>query len=227
MAYEHAYLYLRWGGDFGQTSSSGLDQWSAGVKIGSPVADVKHDPVALAVFLASVETALSTLHGATGAGTGTTCWLKWCTVARIGTDGHYNPDTQETIRRDRTPLPGNGTAIHPWNTAHVISLRTIRPRGAASNGRVYHPALSLSVDAATGRIQTTGNATRLGLFKALFDSINTAANTYEAGMRIIVASQVGSGRSAIVTTIRSDTRLDSIEARENNQPPVYSTVALA
>jgi hypothetical protein len=67
----------------------------------------------------------------------------------------------------------------------------------------------------------------VGSFKTFFDALNVAANTYSAGTRLIVASNVGGGLHAPVTMIRSDDRIDSIERRENDTPATWSTSTLA
>jgi hypothetical protein len=64
-------------------------------------------------------------------------------------------------------------------------------------------------------------------FKIFIDALKSAANTYDAGMKAIVASNVGAGLIQQVTAIRSDERLDSIERRENQQASVWSTAAVA
>ena len=101
------------------------------------------------------------------------------------------------------------------------------PGKRASNGRVYWPCLALIPDAATGRLTTAQVNGRIGSFKGFFDTLNTAANAYSPGMRLIVASNVGGGTYAPVTAIRADGRLDSIERRENDQPSVWTSQTLA
>lgn len=74
---------------------------------------------------------------------------------------------------------------------------------------------------------TAAVQSRLNLFKTFADALNTAANTYSAGTRLLVASAVGGGLHVPVTSVRSDERMDSIERRENDQPSIYSSVNLA
>jgi hypothetical protein len=162
--------------------------------------------------------------GAANTVIGTNCFLDYVSGAQIGVGGKYTPTNQLTVVSPTTPTPGLGSGVLPWNTASVISLRTAIPRGRGSNGRVYWPCLSVPVIAGTGRVNILG---RVQAAKTFFDAMNTAANTYSAGMRAVVASAVGGGVIAPVTSIRSDDRLDSIERRENAQPVAWSVSALA
>jgi hypothetical protein len=58
--------------------------------------------------------------------------------------------------------------------------------------------------------------------KVMIDEINDAAQVYATNMRVVVASKTG-GIQAVVTSIRSDERIDSIERRENAAPAVWMT----
>lgn len=182
---------------------------------------------ALQTFCDACWAAFTTLHAASGATVGSSCFFDWASVARIGLDGKYDPLTQNTIRKDATPVAGGGVTNIPWNTALVVSLRTAKPRGYCSNGRFYYPCTSPSIAAGTGRIPDANVASRIAAFKMCFDACNTAAATYATNLRMIVASKVGGGAAEKVTAIRSDGRLDSIERRENKQVSTWSVSSLA
>lgn len=226
MAFTNAHIYLRAGGHFG-TSSSEQDEWSTGARFAIVGADVPYSESALQTFVDAAWTAFSALHSHTGTVAGNACFLDWTTAARVGMDGKYDPDTQDTKRHDGTALVGTATTFLPWNTAHVISLRTARPRGYASNGRMYYPATSIAITNTTGRITPSAVSGRVNQFKTLFDSLNVAAAVYATNMRLAVMSAVGAGQTALVNTIRADDRLDSIERREAELPSTWTTATLA
>lgn len=223
MVYPHEHILLRFNGHFGTTGGI-LDRWSVGLRFGLPAAAPAYDPVKLQTLVDAARAAAELFHIAGGAATGTSTFFDSVTGAQIGVSGKYTPPSQLTvISANTTPVAGVGTPVNPWDSASVISLRTAIPRGRGSNGRVYWPAQALAVTPGTGRVASGLTGSRLSSFKTFVNSLNTAANTYSAGMKLIVASNVGGGLYAYVTGIRSDDRLDSIERRENQQPPVWST----
>jgi hypothetical protein len=226
MVYPQEHILLRFNGHFGAVSSF-LDRWSCGLRFGLATAAPVYDAAKLQTFVNSAQTAANTLMTATNVNAGTATFHDYVSGAQIGVLGNYSPTTQVTVISPTTQTAGIGAPINPWNTAHVISLRTNFPRGRGSNGRVYWPCQSLGVAAGTGRLTPTQVNNRLIAFKAFLDALNVAANTYSAGCRLIVASKVGGGVHATVVSIRADDRLDSIERRENDQPSAWSTQALA
>lgn len=225
MSFDRSFLYLRIIGHFGQATAFS-DFWSVGLKLanagGSPA------PVAgYSGFLTGIKSAVQAFHIASATGVGNACFLDELTVARIGEDGHYDPDTQDTTHELYAPaIVGTGTTALPWSTALVTSLRTPRPRGIASNGRFYYPCGTLVVATTTGRLGTTQVTNYLNAAKALFDSINAQGAALSPAVKVHVMSQKGSGLSANVVTLRADGRLDQQERRENNTPSVYSSVSL-
>lgn len=224
--YAHPHLVIRFGGHFGQAESI-FDNWSTGLRLGHPAVATGYNATDLQDLVEAVSAALTTLHGNTSTGASTSCFLDWVTGARVGVNGKYDPATQETVRFDRTPFAGTGTAHLPFSTAMVCSLRTNFPRGYASNGRIYYPALSIALQDIYGTVDATKTLNRLNAFKTFLDAVNVAADAYETGTKVIVASGVAPGRQAYVTSIRMDGRLDAIERRENDQPAEYQTATLA
>jgi len=226
MAYDRQSLYLRILGHFG-TSAVSNDQWSVGLHLASPTLGTM--PLAgLTTFLTTIAPAIQTFHAATTTKAGNACFLDRLTVARLGLNGKYEPDTQETTQYDYpAPVSGLLTTVMPWSTALVISLRTTRPRGYASNGRFYYPVTAGTLTNTTGRA-TSGEVTNyIAGAKTMFDAINTAAGTLQASTRIYVMSGVGAGIAAAVTSIRCDGRFDQQERRENQTVSTYSTATLA
>jgi hypothetical protein len=220
MAFPERHLLLRTGGHFGAASTE-LDKWSVGLRFGNGQNNLIYDGAKLSAFLSSASAALVTFHGTSDIGVSTECFLDWVTLALVGTDGKYDPIDQQTMRFDRAPLPGTGSCTKPWNTASVFSLRTAVPRGFASNGRTYYPALAATMAPGTGRWSPAALTLRLTAFKVLVNALNAASVNYQAGVKLRVYSAVGAGKSEAVTSIRCDERLDSIERRENQQPAVW------
>jgi hypothetical protein len=195
--------------------------------MGIPNTGIVYDAAKLQTLVNAAATAANVYHAAGTTNSGTATYFDQVAGAQIGSSGRYTPDTQQTIYSVFAPVAGAGTPTLPWNTAQVISLRTARPRGRCSNGRVYWPALSGQLVATTGRMSAATLASHVTGAKTFFDALNVAAGAYQTGMRVIVASNVGIGDAAVVTSIRCDDRMDSIERRENDQPSVWSTATLA
>lgn len=222
MAYPSAHILVKAIGHFG-TSGVANDNWSTGLRIGIPGADVPYNQAGLQTFVQAAFAAFQSFHADPLSLVGTACWLDYTSAARIGTDGHYDPLSQKTVVSTTASTAGSGSVVLPWNTAHVISLRTANVRGYASNGRCYYPYLAGSPTGTTGRLTTTQVNNRVQNFKTLINSLNTAANTYAAGAAVRVFSNNGAGYGATVTSLRADDRLDSIERRENKTPSVWQT----
>lgn len=226
MAFPHEHILLRFNGHFG-TSSSQVDHWSAGIRFGLPTSAPAYDAGKLQTFVNQAQVLAQSFHTGTSMFTGTNCYLDFVTGAQIGVLGKYVPSAQLTALSPVTPTAGVAPPVLPWNSALVISLRTSIPRGRGSNGRVYWPAVGAPVDATTGRVSALAMDGRMTTAKTFFDGLNSAANAYSAGMKAIVASNVGGGLIATVTAIRADGRIDSIERRENDQASAYTSKALA
>lgn len=226
MVYAQEHILLRFNGHFGVVGTAS-DRWSVGIRLGQASLPVILDQAKMQTLVNAAQTAAIAFHGTTGTYTGTNCFFDQVAGATIGPSGRYSPATQLTVLSPNTNTPGSGTPVLPWNSASVISLRTAIPRGRGSNGRIYWPFLAGPVVSTTGRVTTANLSARIGAFKTFLDALNVAANTYFAGTRVIVASNVGGGVNAPVTQIRADDRVDSIERRENDQPPLYSTATLA
>lgn len=223
MAYARAHILLRFNGHFG-TVGSQLDKWSSGMRFGFVSTDAVMDTPKLITFANAASTAAVAFHTTTNVAAGTSAFLDNVSAARIGVNGKYDPAGQLTVITAPTVTAGIGSPTQPWNTAGVLSLRTALPRGRGSNGRVYWPYLAAVLNAGTGRLNTQ---LRVTAAKAFLDSLNTAANAYDPGMRLIVASNVGAGLNVPVIGVRSDDRLDSIERRENDQPSTWYSATLA
>lgn len=222
MVYPMEHVLVRFNGHFG-TSSGIVDKWSSGIRFGLANQAPPYDATKLQTFVNACQAAGIAFHTAASVNAGTSTWFDQCTAAQIGVSGRYTPTDQLTIMSPFTPTSGLGSPSQAWNVASVISLRTSRPRGRGSNGRVYWPMTAASVVATTGRLNTQARVNAAATF---INALNTAANAYFTGTRAIVASAVGGGLHVPVTSIRSDDRLDSIERRENDQSSVWYTAAI-
>jgi hypothetical protein len=227
VTFDKAHYLLRLVGHFGTDEVNHLDEWSTGLRLAGTT-DVPIATAPLIPFLETISGAIATFHAMGSSLVGPNCYLDMLTIARIGLEGHYDPPFVSTIQRlYSTPPAGGGAPTQPWSTALVTSLRTTKPRGYASNGRMYYPALAAIPDVGTGRETNNHVATYLTNVKAMFDAINAAAPVIRSDVRISVMSAVGSGLSLPATSIRADGRLDTQERRENKAPSVYSTKTLA
>lgn len=225
--YDRTSIKLRMLGHFG-TSGTVSDSWSTGLRL-AVVGGANVSTGDLTAFLESISGPVQTFHASSPAFNGTNCYLDELTAAHIGTNGKYVSSSELTTHRVyTTPVAGTGSPIHPWNTALVTSLRTLQARGLASNGRMYWPNTAIAVQTNTGR---TGTLTSyVGAVKTMLDAINVAAQSYQSGLRIHVlgySAKTGQNFTSLVTNIRADNRLDSIERRENQQAPIWATAALA
>lgn len=222
--YATRHLLVRAFGSFG--SANGQEKWSAGFRFGQLILDTSWDEAKAETFADACAAAMSNFHATAGVMTGDTTYFNGCTVAPIGTDGKYFPSTANTVFSDPYSTAGNGSLLQEWTACLTISLRTTRPRGYASNGRVYWPATAATIDPTTGKVALGALNTRMSAAKTMCNALNTAAATYQTGMYLIVASPVAPGLNAQVTEIRTDNRVDNQERRENAVPPIYSTQAL-
>lgn len=226
MTFQNKHLLIRINGGFGSVAAAPIDKWSVGLRIGIPGTDSMLATPALITLLNAIHTAASTAHAAGTMAAGTATSFTHVQGARVGEDGKYDPQSQLTQVSTGSPIFGTGTPVVPWNTAHSFGLRTSNPRGYASNGRCYWPAIGLQVVSTTGRLSPTQVNNRISAFRTFINAVNVAANTYEAGSGVCVMSAVGAGTTARVTAIRADDRLDSIERRENDAPSNYVVTPL-
>lgn len=229
VTYSRAHYVFRILGHFGQAATV-FDRWSTGFRLGLIGDDV---PIGmdLSPFLETVAPAIATFHAAATNKVGSNTILTELTIARVGLDGKYDPSTQQTTRRSYAPVvAGTATSIHPLNTAMVISLRTGYPRGIASNGRTYYPTTGMPVQNLDGRVSVADQTAFINGAKTMIQAINQAAASQIGTLiRVGVMGQTGktgSARVGHVERIRCDNRLDTIERRENDQPPNYVEVTV-
>lgn len=150
---------------------------------------------------------------------------------RIDAQGHY-ADNEAMVTSVGTPIPGPAAGTLPAQLALAVTLRTARERGRGSRGRFYLPTVGVlaSLDA-SGRLSTE-QATNLATGAAqLVDAIN---QTYWArgggllvGMRVGVASNIGTGVFEPATAVEVGRVPDTIRSRRSSLVEDHQRVALA
>lgn len=140
--------------------------------------------------------------------------VKW---APQTTAGRY-PDGEDAVEfLLAEPDPGSTGGGYP-QIAIVISLRTARSRGFASNGRMYLPS-ALEPSVASGQIQQTA-ADTLALTSATF-----IAAVADVGIGVpAVMSSAGAGRIEQVTGVRIGRVMDTQRRRRNALDEAYTAV---
>jgi hypothetical protein len=130
-------------------------------------------------------------------------------------DGRY-PEGADSVEWFRlSPLSGTGAGGYP-QIAVVLSLRTARPRGYASNGRMYVPC-SQAIGSSDGRISA---ATALGIATAGATLI-AAINDVGLGQAAVM-SAVGAGRTEPITGVRVGRVMDTQRRRRNQLAEEYT-----
>ncbi len=138
--------------------------------------------------------------------------LKW---APQDVNGKYGAEGESITWLRPSPGQGQGTDAGYPQIAIVLSLRTSRTRGYASNGRMYFPS-TMKPTAADGLI-AAGSASAVATAAAtMIQSINAA------GMgQVAVMSKVGAGRTELVNAVRVGRVMDTQRRRRNGLPESY------
>jgi len=215
MTYAEPYVYVRALGSFGTAAATNLEQWGIGLKFRNPGAPPS--VANLTAFLETISVPFTNFHTSAGVGSGSACWLKELTAAYVGTDGKYvGGASQQTTRRlYGTPSQGQGGIGAPFTQALVYSLRTALSRGPGSNGRMYYPALGLSVGTTTGVLAPATANGAVAAAGTLFNNLNAAADAMLPGTGgLSVMSNVLTGVAATVTAVRVGNKIDRQESRE-------------
>ena len=141
--------------------------------------------------------------------------VKW---APQDTSGKYGDSGEAVEFMLPTPVTGSASNGYP-QIACVLSLRTARARGYASNGRMYIPS-ARSPAPADGLI-TIAQAESIRDSAAAF-----IANVETSGIGVpAVMSTVGAGRTEAVTSVRIGRVMDTQRRRRNQLPELYTTPA--
>jgi hypothetical protein len=138
--------------------------------------------------------------------------VKW---APQDTSGRY-PDGEDAVEY-LLPTPNQGAAGASYpQIALVLSMRTARSRGYASNGRMYVPS-ALVINTGTGLIDAT-DASDAAAAGATFIGAVNAVGLGDAS----VMSTVGAGRIEPITGVRVGRVMDTQRRRRNALPESYT-----
>lgn len=187
------------------------EEWQTGIRISGQVTPTPANLESLdaAFFTLISSSAIALPNGFRYIG------VKW---APIGLDGKYPTAAESLTFLRTTPFASTGQGGYP-QIALVLSLRTARPRGYASNGRMYVPS-ALRPEATTGRITDAQAGAAAQAAAAFIGSVNAI------GMGTVqVMSAVGGGISANVTEVRVGRVMDTQRRRRNGIPEEYAAPA--
>lgn len=204
MPYPRQHTYVTWFGD----AFSQAEEWQVGLRLDQPYEPPSTDT------LNALDAAFATLVGANVSFPAGRRYLG-LKVAPQDVNGRYPDGVDATEFLRAVPLSGAASVGYP-QIALVLSLRTARSRGYASNGRMYIPS-SLSPDAGTGLI-TASAASNAALAGAAFiGEVNDAG----AGVASVM-STVGTGRIEPITGVRVGRVMDTQRRRRNGLPETYT-----
>lgn len=184
------------------------EEWSTGCRLRRSTAPTEAQ-------LSAAADAFLGLTGTTALGASNAARLVSVKWSPQNTEGKYGD--AESVEFLRAPAALGSNDRMPAQIAVVISLRTARPRGRGSNGRMYIPALP-TLEANTGRF-SAGDASTIAAAAADFLSgVGDALGT-----DVVVGSQVGSGLLETVTAVRVGRVPDTQRRRREGLPESYST----
>jgi hypothetical protein len=190
---------------------SSTEEWQTGVRLdGTQVPTTAN----FQAIDSAVQTFLSTSQARLPAGF-RYIGLKW---APQDVNGRYGDNGESVEYLAPAPLSGSTTPSYP-QVAVVLSLRTGRARGFASNGRMYFPTMQ-SVQSDSGKM-TAGTASGLATAGA---ALIQAINAVGLG-NVAVMSAVGAGRIERVTGVRVGRVFDTQRRRRNGLAEEYSAPA--
>lgn len=170
-------------------------------------------------FLADIAGTISGYISASQTFAGASAKLVSLAAAVLGTDGKYvGGGLQDTSRYTYpAPIAGSGTTVAPWSTAVCVSLKTAKPRGTSSRGRLYFPAtaIQLGVD---GRMTNAMRNNFITQAAGLINNLNSRAATAFGGgpLKIAVMSQLGAGSTQYATHVSVGRKIDTQERREKS-----------
>nr|CRY96451.1 hypothetical protein [uncultured prokaryote] len=206
MAYPAAHSIITFSGP----AYGDLEQWATGVRLRRTtpptVEQVEAAGEAFIAFMNNAE-----LQGSSAAKMQSAKWAPQTVEGKYG-DGQ----AVEHLFSNRTI---GQNASMPAQIAVVISLRTARPRGRASNGRMYVPALP-SLVANTGKF-SAADATDIAVAgSTMIGAIGEALDT-----ECVVASAVGTGLLETITGVRVGRVPDTQRRRREGLVEEYSAEA--
>lgn len=205
------------------TGGTGTDDiWRTTFKIPTPGAIPSKED--LEGYLDDVSGTIAGYHGASQVFAGGSAKLVSLAAAVLGPDGKYvGGGEQETARYTySSPIAGAGTTVASWATAVCVSMRTPRPRGRASKGRMYWPATAVQTGV-DGLLESAQQTNYIAQALGLLNNINIRAVTAFGGgpLKVAVMSQMGSGTTDYVTHVSVGRKVDHQERREGESSEAH------
>ena len=120
-----------------------------------------------------------------------------------------------------TPMGGQGTTVHPYQTSVVFSLRSDTP-GGRGRGRLFWPATGQAISTTTLRVADTAQATLIDGMNSYLNAINAEVQAFDAGSVLAVFSPTSSALYPIVRIQVGDV-LDTQRRRRDALPESYVT----
>ncbi len=204
--YDSPHMLLQWSGTFVNgvsADSPPFEQFVGGLRFGGPgLAAVNNQATADA--LADILDAYWRDAAARIPVHARLTTVKW---NLIGRDGRYVSQSDTQIASSES-APGAGNVVYPtqiaWATTWVTSLQ----RGRGSKGRTYWPTTQ-TVTSPSSVIDTSACQNKANRDWALIQSLNgVMPSSATDGVSAMVMSNVGEGRSAVITGCRVGNRLD-------------------
>jgi hypothetical protein len=198
------------------TSYTSFETWSFGVRFFNITHTDPDQTMADACKAATV-----TLWNTAGIYMPSSHALTGVKVAPIGADGKY-PSGKIAYVGTITPDSGpSSTPLHPAQCAQVVTfLSDVQPRGRASHGRIYLPCPAAAISGSDG---TNGLASALA----------TAVRTWIVAMNAVsglgtasIMSNIGSGVTVPIDTVRADNLPDTQRRRRRQLVSTTSSVAV-
>jgi hypothetical protein len=198
------------------TSFGGSETWSFGVRF-FQISHVDPDQT----MADACRTATQTFWNTAGIFMPASHSLTGVKVAPIGTDGKY-PAGKVSYIGTITPDTGpSSTNLHPAQCTQVVTfLSSVQPRGRASHGRIYLPCPAAAISSSDGT-------------NSLASALATATRTWIVAMNAItglgtasIMSNLGSGITVPITSVRADSLPDTQRRRRRQLTSPTSSVAV-
>ena len=205
---------------------TGAEEWSTGFFLGEENEDAP-DPTqqtaddilaAFTTFFTHADTRIASTYK-----------LTQCKVAKLDDNGQTISGKVFYANPSGTVSGAVNGVVIPPQLALVVTLRSDRPRGKASKGRMYLPGITPNFDTGTGKIQAshiTGIADNLKIF---FDALVGDADI--PGELILAAKSSGPleiipAQNDYVETIRVGDVMDTQRRRRNQLVETYTARTL-
>jgi hypothetical protein len=139
----------------------------------------------------------------------------------IGPNGRYIASTLTTRTEVVPPTAGSSSVFPPPQLTIAVTLRTGRARGRGSRGRFYppYPPVAVAVAEETGQITAAAAQTLGTAAVALIQALNNATsetNPDVGGLRVVVASDLGTGVFEPVTGVEVGRVVDTMRSRRTS-----------